>query len=381
MDYTMLHGRIVCFSLLAISTLAFYPNISAAYDLTNSFSIEGTATAVAQHADLNNVFNEDGNELSDTTRGAAILDIGINFHPTDNDEFQITYSFAEGEAINGIEAFSLAPFADNLEEDLSDINRSDRYNLLEAWYKHTFNFSEITSLGITAGIIGSTGYIDDNEYANDEISQFMNDIFVNNTLANLPDYDFGAAIEFESGLWSFKAVAMESENEDRNDYKYYAIQIGHHVNTRWGKGNYRIYAFSTNNEFIDNENTGEDNLSGYGLSIDQQINESIGVFARLGAQDDNVPVDHDEMISFGLSINGNKWNRADDNLGIGIAFLNGAKNESSSINDTKAFEAYYKYVISDNFDLSLDAQWIEDDLRADKNPEGTLIGLRFNANF
>ena len=314
------------------------------------------------------MFNESGNKVSDTGRGAAILDIGINFHPTDNDEFQITYSFAEGEAINGIEAFSLAPFADDLEEDLSDINSSDRYNLLEAWYKHTFNISEQSSLGITAGIIGSTGYIDDNEYANDEISQFMNDIFVNNTLANLPDYDVGAALEFESGLWSVKAVAMESENDDRNDYNYYAIQIGHHVTTRWGQGNYRIYAFSTDDEFVDSDGMGEDNLIGYGLSIDQQINESIGVFARLGIQDDEVPVDHDEMISFGISIAGNNWNRPDDTLGAAIAFLDGASKSSSDIKNTKAFEAYYRYVFSDYFDLTLDAQWVEDDLRESKRP-------------
>ena len=276
----MLRERIIRISFLAICITIFHPTTSTAYDLTDSFSIEGIATVVVQHADLDNVFNESGNEISDTGRGATILDIGLNYHPTDNDEFQITYSFAEGEAINGIEAFSLTPFADDLEEDLSDINHSDRYNLLEAWYKHTFNFNEQASLGITAGIISSTGYIDDNEYANDEVSQFMNDIFVNNTLANLPDYDVGAALEFETGIWSIKAVAMESENDDRNDFNYYAIQIGHHVTTRWGQGNYRIYAFSTDDKFIDSDDIGEANLIGYGLSIDQQINASIGFFCK-----------------------------------------------------------------------------------------------------
>jgi len=365
--------------LLIIFIPLFYPIPSVAYDLTDSLSIEGTATAVVQHADLDNVFNETGNEVSDTGRGTAVLDVGVNYHPTDNDEIQITYSFAEGEALNGIEAFSLAPYADDLEEDLSDINNSGRYNLLEAWYKHTFNFSEQASLGFTAGIIGSTGYIDDNEYANDEISQFMNEIFVNNTLANLPDYDVGAALEFESGLWSVKAVVMESENDDRNDYHYYAIQIGHHVTTRWGAGNYRLYVYTTDDEFVDSDGTGENSLTGFGVSIDQQINESVGIFARLGVQDDEVPVDHDEMISIGLSFTGSNWSRTEDTVGVGIAFLDGAKD--SEINNTTALEAFYNYVFSDHFDLSLDAQWIEDDLRKEKDPEGFLVGLRFNAIF
>lgn len=377
----MIHGSRIRLLKFAISTIIILPSLSIAYDVSDYFSIEGTVTAVIQHADLDNVFRQSGNEYSDNARGAAIIDVGINYHPTDNDEFQLTYSFAEGEAINGVEAFSLAPFADDLEEDLSDINSSDRYNLLEAWYKHTFNFSEKNTLGITAGIIGSSSYIDDNEYANDEISQFMNDIFVNNTLANLPDYDFGAAIEFESALWSFKVVAMESENEDRNDFKYYAAQIGHHVTTQWGQGNYRIYAFTTDNEFVNRDNMGEEKLSGFGLSIDQQINETVGMFARIGLQDDKTPVDHDQMISFGVSINGKQWNRADDHIGIGVAFLRGARSESSDIKDTKAFETYYRYMFSNYFDLTLDAQWIEDNIRNEKDPEGLLIGLRVNANF
>ncbi|MFK7816995.1 MAG: carbohydrate porin [Gammaproteobacteria bacterium] len=371
--------KIIIWTTIFIAIIS--PNTSSAYDLTDSISIEATATAIAQHADLDNVLNESGNEISDTGRSATTLDIGINFHPTDNDEFQIIYSFAEGEAINGIGGFSLAPFADDLEEDLSDINSSDRYNLLEAWYKHTFDFNEQASLGITTGIISSSGYIDDNEYANDEVSQFMNDIFVNNTLANLPDYDVGAALEFESGLWSVKAVALESENEDRNDYNYYAFQIGHHVTTHWGAGNYRVYAFSTNDEFIDNDGIKEDKLIGYGLSMDQQISENIGFFARLAWQEDKVPVDHNEMISFGLSIAGNRWNRPNDTFGAAIAFLDGASKSSSEINNTQVFEAYYKYLLTDHFDLTLDAQWIEDNLRESKDPEGALLALRFNANF
>ncbi len=365
-------------NLFLILLLLAYNN-ALAYDINDKFSVEGTLTAVGQHAAIDDVFDEDGNEVSDTTRATVVLDIGVNFHPTENDEFQIIYSFAEGEALNGLEAFSLAPFADDLEEDLSDINGSERYNLLEAWYKHTFSFSETTSLGITGGIIGATGYIDDNEYANDEVSQFMNDIFVNNTLANLPDYDVGAAIEFASRIWSVNAVVMESENDDGNDFYYYALQIGHHITTRFGEGNYRIYAFTTDDKFVDVDGTDEENLVGFGLSIDQKISESVGLFARLGFQDDDVPVEHDEMISFGASISGSSWNRVDDTLGVGIAFLDGASD--SEINDTTAFEAYYQYIFSEYVDIAIDFQYIEDSLSGADDPEGFLTGLRLNLNF
>ncbi len=350
-----------------------------AYDLTDSFSVEATLSIVGQHAGLDDVFDEDGTRVADTSRGAVAFDIGANLHPTEVDEFQLTYGFSEGEAINGIEAFTLAPFADDLEEDFSDINYSGRYNLLEAWYKHTFEVNEATSVGITLGVIGTTSYIDGNEYANDEIAQFMNDVFVNNPLANLPDYDLGAALEFISGRWSVTAAVMDSKNEERNDYQYYVVQVGRHVNTQWGEGNYRIYGFSTDSEFADRTGNGKQNLSGFGVSIDQQINESVGLFARFGVQDDAVPIDQDAMVAVGFAVAGTAWKRPDDAIGVGVAFLDGAKH--SEFDDTTALEAYYKFAFSDSLDVSIDAQWIKDEMREGKDAEGALFGIRFNAHF
>ena len=365
---------IYTFAVYSMQSLSLY-----AYDISDSMSIEGTLTLISQHADLDGVFDEDGDKISDTNRGAAVIDIGANFHPTDNDQFQLTYSFAEGTAINGLEAFTLAPFADDLEEDLSDINSSGRYNLLEAWYKHNFTLNENTSIGITLGIIGSTGYIDSNEIANDEISQFMNDIFVNNTLANLPDYDTGVAIEFNSGPWSLNTVIMNSENDDQNDYNYYSIQLGYQLTTKWGLGNYRLYGFTTDEEFLDSDGIDKEKLTGIGLSVDQQLNQSTSLFARVGTQQDDAALDHNKMISAGVSISGDSWSRSSDTLAIGFAYLHGAND--SEIDHTIALETYYKFMLSEIFDITIDAQWIEDDLESAENAEGYVVGLRFNTNF
>ena len=89
----------------------------------------------------------------------------------------MTLSAAAGNGLNGVNPFSLAPYADDLEDDLKDINGRNRDYLLEAWYKRTFMFSDDMKLAVTGGIIDSTGYIDDNAFANDETGQFMNDIF------------------------------------------------------------------------------------------------------------------------------------------------------------------------------------------------------------
>lgn len=96
-------------------------------------------------------------------------------------------------------------------------------------------------LSITGGIIDSTGYIDDNAFANDETGQFMNDMFVNSTLANLPSYDIGGAAELEIRDFSVKTVVVNSGNEEDENYNYYALQLGYSPNTPLNQGNYLVY--------------------------------------------------------------------------------------------------------------------------------------------
>jgi porin len=156
------------------------PAMVLSYDINEKLSIEGILTGVYQYGD----FNVEG--LSDSDRGSVVTDLGVNFHPTEIDEFQVTLSFAAGNGLKNVNPFSLAPNDDDLEDDLKDINLRNRDYLLEAWYKRTFRFSENMELGITGGIIDGTAYLDDNAFANDELGQFMNEVFVNSPVANLP---------------------------------------------------------------------------------------------------------------------------------------------------------------------------------------------------
>jgi hypothetical protein len=57
------------------------PIVVLAYDLNEKLSIEGTLTGVYvyQYGD----FDIEG--MDDADRGAAVLDLGVNFYPTDRD--------------------------------------------------------------------------------------------------------------------------------------------------------------------------------------------------------------------------------------------------------------------------------------------------------
>jgi len=346
--------------------------IASAYDVNEKISINSTLTGVYQYGDydVKGVDNKDG--------GAVVLDLGANYHPSNTDEFQVLLSFAAGNGLNKNNPFSLVPYADDLEDDLKDINGRNRDYLLEAWYKHTFKFSEKVSLGITGGIIDATRYIDDNNFANCETSQFMNQIFVNNKNVNLPSYDIGGVAELNVSNLSIRGLMMNTENEDRN-YDYYALQLGYAIETPMGKGNYRLYGFTTSKSFENWDRTGKENLQGFGISADQQLSSIIGVFARLDWQNDAAVIDHQTAYSGGININGKLWGRENDEIGIGYAYLNGADN--SNIDSTNAFETYAKFKISQFNDISFDIQYIDDNLKHDEDRKGFIYGVRVNAYF
>jgi len=369
--------KISTLRLLILFIVLVAPFSVRAYDLNEKLSIEGTLTGVYQYADL------DIKGRDDAGRGAAVLDLGANFHPSDADEFQMTLSFAAGNGLNYLNLFSLTPFSDDLEDDLKDINGRNRDYLFEAWYKHTFTLSEDTSLALTGGIIDATAYIDENKFANDELTQFMNQVFVNNKNVNLPSYDLGGVIELNVSNFSIRALMMntkfETDGEDFKNYDYYALQLGYTHKTSLGEGNYRIYGFTTSKSFPCWDEEDVDSLQGFGISADQQLSPIIGVFARLDWQNDAAIIDHEAAYSGGLNINGKLWGRENDEIGLGYAYLTGA--DQADIDNTNAIEAYTKFKISDFSDITFDIQYIDDNMKRCDDRKGIIYGVRANAYF
>nr|VFJ87477.1 MAG: porin [Candidatus Kentron sp. H]VFJ89111.1 MAG: porin [Candidatus Kentron sp. H]VFJ95801.1 MAG: porin [Candidatus Kentron sp. H] len=353
------------------------PFSTSALEITDNFSIDATLTGVFQHGEFS------GAGIDDTGRGTVVTDIGVNFQPTERDEFDLVVSFSAGDALNDASPYSAHPlYADDLENDLEDINGRGRDYLLTAWYKHTFALSEETSLGLTGGIISATGYVDDNKYANDEVSQFMNEAFVNNTLMVPPDFDTGIAAELDVGSrWSARGVWMSSKTdmgpggEDALEtYNYFAGQLGFHTES----GNYRLVVQGTGDDFADPTGTKTENLSSIGLSLDRRFTDTLGAFARFGWQNDDATVSHDALYSGGINISGKLWGRADDEAGFGYARLDGG---NDGIEKTDIVEGYVKFQLSEYADLSLDIQYLDEETAGESNPHGFVYGVRVNGYF
>jgi hypothetical protein len=367
---------------LALAIVAPGQRAALAYELTDQLSIDALGTVVFQYGDF------DGTDVDDDLEGSGVVDLALSYRPTPLDEFQAVLSFAERNALNDVAPLSLAPYADDLEDDLEDINDRGRDYLLTAWYRHEFRLAADSGLALTGGIIDSTAYLDTNAYANDEVGQFMNDTFVNSTLANLPSYDYGLAAELAMARhWMFTFVWMNSktENEDflgriaEETFNYLGGELGYHAKTPLGPGSYRLLVYTTDESFVAPDGAGLEALRGVGVSLDQQLSDRLGLFARLGWQDDAAAVDHDVLVSLGVSINGAVWGRAQDEIGVGLAHLGGAA--GSSLDATRAAEAYVKFGVTEWANLTFDLQYVEDDVEAEADRQAVIYGTRLNLFF
>jgi len=357
-------------------------------DVSEKITFEGTFTGVYQWMD--------GPDIDSKNRGSGAIDLGLSFTPTENNEFFILGSFASGNGLKDVSPFILAPNADDLEDDVKNINGHEQQdNILEAWYAHTFSYKD-TSLKITIGIIDATVYIDDNRFANDEITQFMNDVFVNTPLTTPPSYDLGAVAEFNKGPFSAKLLGMTTKGDVGEDkeafYQYYALQLGYTLNSKWGEGNYRIFGFITSDEFYDWEGKDKESIYGVGVSIDQDLGfirnpfskNPIGFFLRAGWQDDEAQVDYNNLISFGFNVPFYFLGKEGNEFGIGYAYLDSP--DDADISNTHAVEAYAKFELFSyevlSSDLTVDFQYLSDNYdKEDEDKEGYIVGLRWNLSF
>ncbi len=356
--------------IAAIIYLLFLNGTVSGYDLTDKFSIGGVIAGAYQYQGV------DGDD--NMGRGALPFQPEFSFRPTQDDEIFANFGFAAGNGLNAVTDFNLAPWAADLEDDVKDINGRNRDYLLTVWYKHTFEFGENNALGLTGGIIDATAYIDENAYANDEYTQFMNQALVNGPNGFAPSYDIGGAVEWELGSWAIKGVGMNvGENDDGNNYNFFAAQLGYKLNTSLGEGNYRLIGQLTSKEFSD-ENGDKENLTAAMISFDQELGEILGAWIRIGWQDDKALIDYNTLLSGGLNITGKWYGREADNIGIGYAYLNGEKD----FDYAQVAEAYWRVVLNDYFAVTADLQYIRDKYdNSSDDVDGFIGGLRMTAEF
>lgn len=114
------------------------------------------------------------------------------------------------------------------------------------------------------------------------------------------------------------------------------------------------------------------------LSFDQEFGKVLGGWVRFGGQTDKAAVDYKAIYSGGIDIKGGAWGRNGDNIGLGLAYLNGG---NLDIDRSRVAEAYYRWQIAERLGLTADIQYQKDDYKTGHGPRAWTFSLRIVAEF
>jgi hypothetical protein len=267
--------------------------------------------------------------------------------------------------------------------------------LMQAWYQIDIPVGAASgNLGrveLTAGKIDPFGFFDGNNIADDETEGFMNLAFVHNPLLDAGG-DIGVGTH---GASPGVRVAYVSDINGGNnitaslgvfgagsgaDYldtftKPLAIAQLEYAGKTWPglDGAYRLYAWNNgragdqiNALDVNGDPTLEEEHSGWGISVDQQISSNVTLFARYGHSSQG-NLNFDRAYTLGGQLAGSAWGRENDRIGMSFGALRTSdayENSGSGSGSEKIYELFYAWQANDSLQVTPSLQFID-------NPSGT----------
>lgn len=332
--------------------------------------------------------------------------------------FRLGQGLGLNSPFSNLGAFASAPNATAFRA--SGANPDDSVAILgEAWYQARiplplggFKPRSRETLEVSFGKMDLFGFFDQNAGAGDEARQFLNSVLVHNPLLDAGRQIGVDANGFQPGLVaSYLNVAAKPETwrlslgafGSGKGASYQSVSsrlliAQAETALRLGglNGNYRLYAWrNTQGTELDATPTAH---SGWGLSADQRIGDSLTAFGRYG-QMLRGKVPFDRALTLGAELNGSSWDRGADALGLAAAFLRTsgdyragggsgdlAGDGSGVFNFAPAgaerlLEVYYRYRVSKQFEISPDFQYL---WNLGGNPAARpvrVVGLRANLSY
>ena len=344
-----------------------------------TFVVQGTSKANGD--DL----SENGEDVTD-----ASYSIDLEFEK-EFDDYGLAFIHLETGDGAGVED-ELQVYS-NVNRDADDSDNS--VSLTEVWYEHYF---KILPISLMVGKIDGTVLIDNNEYANDEATQFLGRIFRNSPTIELPDNAAGLKVVFSPfKLVDIDGLIMDADGDWENigDDTFIAGQLNLKPNFLDRNGNYRFIAWLSNRDHTEWNNSFniQEEACGFGICFDQELTDTLGAFARYGWQDPEVYLNGESFslehsYSIGLQLEGTLWKRNEDVLGcaFGQIFPSDDYKNANSVNAEieSHLEAYYSFKANKHLTLSPDIQVIWNPYGDDAaNGKDTILvgGLRGQVDF
>ncbi len=349
--------------------------------LTESLDIGVGATFIVQGASKGNRTAE----RKDEHPWDATLSVDIGIEKT-FDEWGMVFASLEYDNGGGLDGNGRMQLFSDVNGDVNGAGST--VEVSEVWYEHYFFDKRFI---LTAGKIDPCAYVDDNAYANDETTQFLNCAFINSTAFNngaRVDSGPGVRIAWEPVDWcDFNLVGgttggtWDNIGNNLTGMAQVAFKPNWIQNSEGGyrEGNYRFYGWYAHacDDFPIWDTSGQINRDynyGFGVSFDHELVDAIGVFGRFGWADPEVSIVEYSWGS-GFHLNGKYWGRKNDMIGAGIGQnIPGNKWAETDNNggdkEEGVFEIYYSFHVNEYLSISPDFQIIWNPYGAGSKTEG-----------
>lgn len=306
--------------------------------------------------------------------GLTMIGMGASGVAESEADTGLNYSvdlFVEGEVGDGNVFIYLnsAEGADLVEGDNADYEAGpaeeggfSSTGIAEAWYMMPV-FDETN---FTVGKIDATGIYDGNEVANDQTTQFLAGVLVNNAAIPFPAYtagfnlgmEFGEAMNFNVGMFEDEGLKGDME------FIFTIAELGMAMEFLGGESNLRVTYWQN------------DAASGFAFNADHNMDE-LKFFLRVGTVSlatDAADEDVEAASSLGLSY------ELGDGLVLGVGYS--TETPKGTTLDARTWtEGYVSYEIDEDLAVSVDLQNITArDFDATADPV-SVYGVRLQAGF
>jgi high affinity Mn2+ porin len=282
----------------------------------------------------------------------------------------------------------------------------------------------------TVGKFSVVDIFDTNQYAHDPRNHFLNWAAVEagsfDYAADAWGYTVGAAAEWYQGAWTARAGLFDLSNVPNSVHLepgVHEVQVDlelekrHEILGHAGKAMLTAFDSRGRMGLLDQavqiaQATGNPvdiaavrrlrDRVGADFNLEQELSQSLGMFARVGKAAGNVEAyeftDIDRTVAVGLSLKGSHWARVDDTVGLaginnGISaarerYLN-AGGLGIVVGDGRLphpgseqiVETYYKAALFPHAQLAFDYQWVDRPAyNRDRGP-ASIFAVRFHAQF
>jgi len=331
------------------------------------------------------------------------LDLGLEAAVSEHGKVTIALEAGDGKGINAtlgsLSTPGYDPYLTNITASNPDSTNLVVPSVSQIYYEGDYPGENLVA---TIGKLDVNGMFDDNAYANDETDQFMSGIFVRSSGTNFAELDQyyapAVALQYSAGKWiDLSFIAANGNGDGFNDvfdYMYLVGQINFKASLGNQAGNYRFYAISDHRRsalttFTKISDGSKTSNTGWGLSFDQAVADHVGLFARYSSQDDGIAENIVKSSwSLGTLLEGALWGRDRDTIGIAYGSVNlnhkadlAAALGASNNGDEAHAEAFYKFGVSRQFTLTVDAQVINNNGGNAAADTITVAGLRGQLNF